>query len=384
MTGLVQNRWAQLGAASALAVVLGVVIGLVVSAAGSDGGPTAGELYFTTGGPATGGGGSPSGGSTVGTTALEQQLPMSVTDALAAGWTDPVLCAPGRGRFFYKAQDEEADPYFLMYDRRDALIGVYLYSNAEMPSPPWQRLDGLQAGGGLPLLDYEHWGLFVYSQDPTRACTRLSAEGVELASGGSGGLADDLRWRTSAERSTPTPVLPPTPTPTASLVLESAAKQMSSLKSLSFALTTDPEGSPLAEGEDATKAEGTVILPDEVTLQVTGSTGTPQSASADSLPFEFKDLAVTVGGIAGALQDAVDTERKWIDNVPHRGLSGTVPGQQLAALIPSAVSDATVKVSLWLAEDGLIRLVRIEGPVAPDDPSDVVRLLSLSGFNEQE
>ena len=72
------------------------------------------------------------GSSTPGGSNGDQQLPVTLAEAVAAGWKDPVLCTPGRGRFFRKETEGEAVPYFLMYDRRDALIGVY------------QRLDDAQ------------------------------------------------------------------------------------------------------------------------------------------------------------------------------------------------------------------------------------------------
>ena len=45
-----------------------------------------------------------------------------------------------------------------MHNNAHDLIGVYLFSKTEMPTP-WHRLDELRAGGNAPLVDYERWGV---------------------------------------------------------------------------------------------------------------------------------------------------------------------------------------------------------------------------------
>ena len=59
-----------------------------------------------------------------------------------------------------------------MYNIDDELIGFYQYSRLEMPSP-WAQMDELKGGGGLTIIDFEHWGLLVYFQDPLRACGQV-------------------------------------------------------------------------------------------------------------------------------------------------------------------------------------------------------------------
>ena len=87
-----------------------------------------------------------------------------------------------------------------------------------------------------------------------------------------------------------------------------------------------------------------------------------------------------IGAIAGAIQGPEDTPRQWIDNVPSRGAAGTVLGEHLAALVPSVPAEAQLTVQMWFDTDGLIRRVRIEGPLAPDDPPGVVRVLEMRDF----
>jgi len=167
--------------------------------------------------------------------------------------------------------------------------------------------------------------------------------------------------------STPTPVVPPTPTPVPRLVLEAAADKIAARNSISLTLTH--------EG-DAQKLEVVVKLPDQVSLTLADPTGTDIS-----LPLSFVNLGVTLSDIARAIQDPTEISSVWIENFRYSGISGTVLGQHLSALVPTAAADAKVTVKIWMDEDGMITRVRIEGPVAADDEPEVVRVLDLGGFN---
>jgi hypothetical protein len=138
---------------------------------------------------------------------------------------------------------------------------------------------------------------------------------------------------------------------------------VSSLTSLNFTLTL--------EG-DTQKVDGSVGPSGESVLQLSDPDG-----SDISKPLEFDDLGATLAGIARALQDPAYTTIAWINNVQSLGVSGTVSGQQLVALMPSAAAEAQVTVKIWVDDQGLVRRVRIEGPVTPDDPQDMVRVLDV-------
>ena len=117
---------------------------------------------------------------------VDMSLPLTAAEAVADGWTDPIFCSPGRGRYFQKGPAGEGEPFFLMYNGADELIGMYQFTRSETPTP-WKRLDELRGGGGLTIIDFEHWGLLVYFQDPTRAC------GAGLKARARGRLGSPLR-----------------------------------------------------------------------------------------------------------------------------------------------------------------------------------------------
>ena len=386
MANLLNDRWVQVGVTGTIAVVVGLVIGVLIAGSGSvdslkdvAGTVATGEFSDQTGiGDSvtirTGGGIQTRGEAYAGTfdeTPLGQdlgiELPLTAAAAVAAGWNDPVLCTVGRGRYFQKGDAGEGEPYFLMYNSFDRLIGIYQFSEAEMPSP-WEQMDSLTGGGGLTLIDFEHWGMFVYFQDSTRACgTTEGAKGTGAAWGGE---------RTQV-KSTPTPVVPPTPTPSAGQVLESVVAKTAKAKSLSFTLTGDPEAQKV---EGTLGSKGTLTLVKEGIVTVTDSEGIELELDASSLPLSFDSLGTTLSSIAGALQEPVDTKAAFIDNLKRRGVTGTVLGADLSALVPTAVADARVTVSLWFDDKSRVRRLRIEGAVTPDDPPDTVRVLDVGGY----
>ena len=364
MTQLFRNQWIRTALVGVVMAVLGAALAAAVASRDSSAPSVGDRLALSSGGTIEEVEGRTASALT---TEEVQHLPLTADKAVAAGWKDPVLCSPGRGRYFQKGTPEEGEPFFLLYNDQDELFGIYQFSLTEMPAP-WKRYDELRGGGSLLLLE-EHWSLIVLFKDWIRACTS-EAQRTEAGRG--------RDWIVTASRSTPTPYVPPTPTPAD--VLEAAAKRMSSLSSLSFTLAAEPEETPLMPDIQARSIQGSVQLPNQVTVQATDVAGATSEVSADSLPFDFTGLGVKIGAIARAIQGPKDTARQWIDNVPSRGATGTVSGEDLGGLVPSAPADAQLTVQMWFDSDGLVRRVRIEGPLAPNDPPGVVRVLEMRDF----
>ena len=224
----------------AVGVALGLAVGAAIAILLSSGSEesaifSVGDRVALTIPGQTGGGGGFLTGSGVSIEIPTEELLLTAPEAVAMGWKDPVLCTPGRGRYFKRDTGGEKVPYLLMYDDLGSLIGIYQISETEMPTP-WKHVDALE-GGGLTIVDFQHWGLFVYFRDQVLACG--AAEKGRATYGYREGRFG------SQTRGTPTPVLPPTPTPSPSGLLEAAAQNLSSLTSFSFTLTHEggnPEG----------------------------------------------------------------------------------------------------------------------------------------------
>ena len=392
MANIASNRWFQRSAALTIAGIVGAVIGVLVAGSGTvstvkdvagtvatgefpEDTAFVGRAMFTDG---------PSivqiidlygGRPRASRDATDQPLPSTAAEAVAAGWKDPIICAPGRGRYFQNGPPGEDYSHFLMYDTADQLLGIYLFSEAEMPAP-WALWESL-TDSGLTIIPYEHWGLFVYFQDPSKACqTGEGQAGAGAARTIGGSAAAAFGKAELGGKSTPTPFVPPTPTPTADQKLSRIVTRTAKVSALGFTLKGDPAFKKI-EGRLGSK--GTVTLVKEGIVTVTDSAGTAEVAIG-SLPVSFEGLGPTLSGIAAAIQGPVEAKSTWVDSLSREGISGTVLGSDLSALIPTAVADAPVAVSIWFDDRGRIVRLRIEGAVTPDDPPDAVRVLDVGGF----
>ena len=169
MMALLGNRWGELAVLGIVTTLLGLIVSAILLSAGPSG-PTLGPVKLTAGGSILLMGDTSGQGDWASRPLVEEVLPLTTAEAVAAGWQDPIICSVGRGRYFKKAGDAKA-PYLLMYDAADRLTGMYMVSQTEMP-PPWELTEEISGGAGA-VLDYEHWGLFVYFRDPLKACTPL-------------------------------------------------------------------------------------------------------------------------------------------------------------------------------------------------------------------
>ena len=185
MSGLVQNKLVQAASGYVVAAVLiAVIVVLLASSGGSSSANSVGDrVFLTSGGTVQLSGHGAWIGRLDSQIPVEMSLPLTAAAAVAEGWTDPIFCSAGRGRYFQRGPVGEGEPFFLMYNGDDQLIGMYQFSKSEMPIP-WKRLDELKGGGSQVLIDFEHWGLFLYNRDPTRACgSGLASQGGGMSSG---------------------------------------------------------------------------------------------------------------------------------------------------------------------------------------------------------
>ena len=284
-----RERFVQFGI---LGIVLGIVIGILIPMfIGGDGSSTSiGDRLLLTGNPQTAG----------------LNIPISTAGASADGWVDPMLCAPGRGRYFTK--DDSAN-LVVLYNNAETVTGVYLRSDGEMPEP-WKKTDALKGGGGMEIINQEHWGLYAFFNDPIKACQRPDSDTVGTGGTGySGGHAiRDYK---------PTPTL--TPIPNAAKTITEISESLSS-SSKTFKVTNATDQSSIA-------------------------TGITSSQLAELL---------------SSITDSQEGTGKWIDNISHRGLTGNTAG--ITTVLTSAKSD-NLTISLWVNDNNDLNLIEITGTI---------------------
>ena len=284
-----RERFVQIGI---LGIVLGIVIGILIPMfIGGDGSSSSiGDRLLLTGNPQTAG----------------LNIPISTAGASADGWVDPMLCAPGRGRYFTK--DDSAN-LVVLYNNAETVTGVYLRSDGEMPEP-WKKTDALKGGGGMEIINQEHWGLYAFFNDPIKACQRPDSDTV-----GTGGTGYSGGHAIRDYKPTPTP----TPIPNAAKTITEISESLSS-SSKTFKVTNATDQSSIATG-------------------ITSS---------------------QVAELLSSITDSQEGTGKWIENISHRGLTGNSDG--IANILTSAKSD-NLTVNLWVNDNNEVNLIEINGVI---------------------
>ena len=94
----------------------------------------------------------------------EEIQPLTLNEANNLGWEKYGKCIPNVGYYSLRAAANElTEPYSLIFDNQDLVIGIYLFSEIEQQSP-WEQM---QATGPFP---YPHWGLHIFFRDSSTLC----------------------------------------------------------------------------------------------------------------------------------------------------------------------------------------------------------------------
>jgi len=240
----------------------------------------------------------------------EISIPLSTVNAIESGWIDPILCAAGRGRYFTKP---DFSNLIILYNNQEDVMGIYIVSDVEMPKP-WKKIDSLKGGGGLELIDKEHWGLYAFFNDSLKACERPDSSTSHTQN-----FLGPHAVRTEYE-----------PTPTATATLDASEIITEILASLS---------------------------PTSIAFGVTN-------------PVDQFNIAtgITSSQISELISSVANAEKgpsKWINNISHSGLTGDVDTSDITKILASAKSD-NLKISFWVNDDNYVNLIEITGTITYD------------------
>ena len=94
----------------------------------------------------------------------EEAQPLTLGAAKSLRWKKDVKCVPGIGYYSRRAaENDKPEPYSLIFDNLERVVGIYIYSENEQQSP-WEYR---QSTGPYP---YPHWGLHLFFLDSANAC----------------------------------------------------------------------------------------------------------------------------------------------------------------------------------------------------------------------
>ncbi len=214
-----------------------------------------------------------------------------------------------------------------------------------------------------------------------------------------------LRPRSDAPPA-PTATPQPTPTPvTPEAVLARSGEVMAAVESFHFRLSHKRGSTPLLLNLSITEAEGDVIKPDRLSLDLNGSfgnlavrssliaigdttymtnplTGGWEASAAGVSPLGFFDPSKGVAAMMSSIQQpSLAQDTRGGQSVYH--IRGKLAAEALAPLLGATVQGSTVDVELTVDAQRLYLLEAVvDGRVTPAEADGVVRVITLSRFNE--
>lgn len=206
---------------------------------------------------------------------------------------------------------------------------------------------------------------------------------------------------------TPIPEATAEPTPSPEAAIAFAVLNLLELKSAAFTLEHQTGSTTLLPGLSMKKATGVVDIPDRLRLTVEAELAVPRTfveinvitigeqaymtdffsgqwrtVPLESLPVNFLDFGQILASIIEAVAGPSFSRVEEIDGRQYQRVTGSVPSEALAALVPGAAEGLEVELELWLdLEAALLRRVLITGPVLTGDIPETVRLLAIDNIN---
>lgn len=204
----------------------------------------------------------------------------------------------------------------------------------------------------------------------------------------------------------PTPRPTPTPVPIdPAELLREAGEAVSGLSSFHFRLEHDKGSTEITTGLFVEDAEGDVVNPDRISVEFSGTFGTgfairarlitvtdtsymtnPLSGKWEAVPVGVSPLGFFSPSRGIAAMTAQVNEPRLLDEAAAKGayrIAGLLPTSALSSLLGKTLPDASVAVELSIdAETLFLTKARIVGKVTSSDEDDLVRIITLSAFNE--
>ena len=214
-----------------------------------------------------------------------------------------------------------------------------------------------------------------------------------------------------SEQPVPAATQSPTPTPAPTsfdveATLKGSGEVMQGLGSFHFRLYHEKGSLRLLPGFLIDEVEGDVVNPDKLSVSFNGRYGTGlaikaslialggdsymtnpltgrwESVAAKVSPLGFFNPGQGIGAMVLQLQNVRPLSDGLADEVVYR-LGGDLPSDALSPLLGTTLEDTTVRVELTIdAKDLYLLRARFSGRVTPTDTDDMVRVITVSAFNE--
>ncbi len=197
------------------------------------------------------------------------------------------------------------------------------------------------------------------------------------------------------------PVASPTPI-NPRVVMERSGEIMEALESFHFDLTHESGGTPLGQGLIIIEVQGDVARPDRISLDFSGLAGSfamrasliaigessfisnPITGEWEPVPTEVSPLGFfePTEGVS-AIMKQIKSPRLNSKKDNRYSISGTIPSEGLAPLFGAVEQGNSVDIDVVIDATSLFLLeARLEGRITSSEEDGVVRIITLSRFNE--
>lgn len=199
------------------------------------------------------------------------------------------------------------------------------------------------------------------------------------------------------------PVASPTPTPVnPQVVLERSGEIMEALESFHFRLTHENGGTPIGQGLVIGEVQGDAARPDKISLELSGLAGNfamrlsliaigKNSFISNPITGEWEPVPAGVSPLGffdptkgvSEIMKQIESPRLLSTEDDSYTISGTIPSESLASLFGAVDEGNSIDINVVIDATSLYLLeARLEGRITTLEEDGVIRIITLSNFNE--
>ena len=181
---------------------------------------------------------------------------------------------------------------------------------------------------------------------------------------------------------------------------------MAGVASFEFGLESQGGGTPIPTGLEMTRAQGVMSKPDRIDVKVKARfsgfvvevhvisvgdetfmtnpmTGQWQRVGNGLSPVAFFDPARGVTLVLESVVGATLLGEETVDGAKSHHLGGRLPARAVQFIAGSFVEGSVLEAELWVGtEDFLLRKLRLDGLITEGEPPGLVRVLTISDFDQ--
>lgn len=200
---------------------------------------------------------------------------------------------------------------------------------------------------------------------------------------------------------------PPTPPPlTASNIIDNSVERIDATNSFHFELKQVGGGTPIAMGLEMNEAVGDVARPDKLKTEIHAMMGgmfieveiitvgesiymtNPLTKEWEPLPTQFSAISIFdpdtgIAAILKGMANLIKLEDEEVEGIACYRIRGKISSEDLRPLTLSSVEGVKIDVEVWIdKEQFLLRQIRLEGQITPEEKLGIIRTITLSNFNQ--